>query len=49
MRNSTQYVCLAGMMLALLGGAVCSQAAERQIVLIYNQANVAAETMAGPR
>jgi hypothetical protein len=47
MRNSTQYVYLNGLVLALLcGGAVRSQAAERQIVLLYNQAKVTTETLA---
>jgi len=47
-RNLTQYVCLNGVAAALLlcGNAVPGQAAEKQLVLLYNTAQVAREIMA---
>ena len=47
-RNLTQYVCLNGVAAALLlcGNAAPGQAAERQLVLLFNTAHVAHEVMA---
>ncbi len=45
LRNPTQYVCLNSLALALLCGPVDGHATEQQLVLLYNQAHVPAETL----